>query len=505
MRKPGRWIAFCTALALPCVTVAVGFSSAAAARSPAASPRPNIVFILTDDQRYDTVTPQFMPNVWSQLVEHGLYFKNGFVTRSECCPSRASILTGQYAHNHGVLTNATTGEYAHGAFPAFKDKSSVATWLQSAGYRTGLVGKYFNFYGSCSPWLCPDITDPRKYSKTYVPPGWDTFRAITNGGQAMTYFDSLNVDGKVVDYPKYTGIPRDRMYHPENYMTTVLENHALDFIGKSATDSRPFFLYFAPNSPHALYLPADQDQSAFSGLSPFRPPSFNEADMSDKPDWLRSAWLNVGQVDKIRQLQLQTNLAVDRAVGDIVEKLRRLGKLDNTYIFFTSDNGYMWGEHRLSEGKLVAYEESVRVPLVVRGPGVRQGESSALAANIDFAPTFAELARATPTLAVDGRSLTPIFSGLPTVWRSDLLLEHWAEPLSPPSFKALRTTHYKYVEYDSPTAAIKRELYDLRVDPYEMRNLVADNSAPPDLVQRLSARVSQLAKCAGQSCRAEAP
>ncbi len=435
--------------------------------------RPNIVLILSDDQRLDSFTREFMPNVWSLLVDQGLTFNNAFTTRSQCCPARASILTGQYPHNTGVFTN----NYPYGGFGGYmgngKEESNIAYWLKDAGYRTGLIGKYLNGYGGGGDggaWL----------GDTYVPKGWDTFHAFTHGAghKGPDYYCYwLNEDGEAHFYagdPEYKGDPQNcdekgdnsdlADYDRRQYSTNVLARHSLEFIEKASSDSRPFFLHFSPFAPHSPSTPAPDDVDRFEGNRDYRQDSFNEEDVSDKPAWVQDRHVidEEGEADLDRKWlkQLRSTWAVDQAVGGIVGKLDDVGELDNTVIVYISDNGYLLGEHR-AEKKRAAYEESIRVPLTVRGPGVQRGSSDLIASNIDLAPTFAELAGITPDDPtfdlIDGRSLAPILEGRAVNWRSDLLVEHWwyEGDSKIPTFKALYTQDgsqpgYKYVRYESP-------------------------------------------------------
>jgi N-acetylglucosamine-6-sulfatase len=409
------------------------------------STRPDIVLILTDDQRWDTLWA--MPNVQSLLVDHGVTFANAFVVNSLCCPSRSSILTGDYSHTTGVYSNGG----AHGGFGAFHDGSTIATWLHAAGYDTGLVGKYLN--GTPGG---------------YVPPGWDRWNAIVmQPPQGNYYYDFRLTSGKRVR--EYGGDAGD-------YSTTVLANHAVQFI-RSARG--PMFLYFAPWAPHGAPIPPPGDELAFSNLPPFRPPGFNEPDVSDKPAYIREQDpfnpYQVNQIDEYRRAQYQSLLGVDQAVGRIVSALRATGRLDHTMIVFMSDNGLAWGEHRW-HNKQTPYEESIRVPMVISYPPLTSNPRtvSQMALNIDLAPTFARLAGVEPP-AHDGQSLLGLLRGDASGWRTSFLVEHatgrgreWI-----PAYCALRTTDALYVVNQTG----EREYYDLDTDPGELSNLAGDPAA----------------------------
>ncbi len=434
--------------------------------------RPNIILIVTDDQ--DVATLAQMPRLQNLLVQQGTTFENMFVTYPLCCPSRASILTGQYPHNTDILGNHPP----LGGFAKFRDGeregSTVATWLQSAGYRTALFGKYLNGYTA--------------RQSSYKPPGWDEWYAslghyfgyrISENGEPIAYGDS-----------------------PEDYETDVLTRKVIAFIeGGEANDAQPFFVYFAPYAPHAPAIPAPRHEGAFAHVSAPRPPSFDEADVSDKPPAVRRlSPLNGRQVERIDadyRRRLESLLAVDEAIETLIDSLARHGELDRTYVFFTSDNGFHLGQHRLRRGKNQVYEEDIRVPLIVRGPGVPAGVSLPhLVLNIDLAPTFAEMARTAPGHMVDGRSLAPLVverAPPPEQWRQDFLIEIYRP--SGDAIRALRTTDMLYAEY----ASGPRELYDLTADPFQLEN--SCETADPDRLRQLSARLATLASCSGEACR----
>jgi arylsulfatase A-like enzyme len=456
----------------------------AAGTAPAQpAPRPNIVLIVTDDQ--DVRSLQQMPKTRDLLAEQGATFSNFVVSTPGCCPSRASILRGQYTRNHEVLfSDGPNG--GHETFRALgHERSTLATWLQDRGYRTAMVGKYLNGYG--------------EDGGTRVPPGWDEWYAATS----LRYFDyELVENGRIVRY----GNER------KDYLTDVLSAKALEFVNGAAQGNRPFFLYLAPRAPHGPATPAPRHKKRFEGAKAPRTASFNEADVSDKPQYVRDSKRltrnETRQLDALYRNRLRTLLAVDEMVADLIQSLRDAGVLDDTYIFFTSDNGYLLGEHRRAE-KGMPYEEAIRVPLLVRGPGVRRGEIADLAANIDLAPTIAELTGAALPDFVDGRSLAPLLEGRsPPAWREVTLVEAFGrdeviaaleighEPNNPP-FKALRLVDRVYVEY--PRSG-ERELYDLRADPLQLENLAGD-PAHADEIERLSAWLAALLNCTGEECR----
>ncbi|CAN5185625.1 hypothetical protein BH20ACT24_BH20ACT24_09560 [soil metagenome] len=423
------------------VAVVIAYRARPAPTSVETDARPNIVLIVTDDQRWDTLS--VMPNVRRLLGGRGVTFENAFVTTALCCPSRASILTGQASRHTGVHRN----DVPDGGAPAFDDDSTLATWLSDAGYETALIGKYLNNY---------DLLGP-----TYVPPGWDDWHAVTGRPEISFYGYSLNENGRVVRYGN----------RPEDYSTSVLTDRAVAFI-RQATG--PFLLYFAPIAPHLPARPAPEDEGRLAGIDPWRPPSFDEGDVSDKP-WagtfpsLTDAERATTDADRVAMLE--SLLAVDRGVAEIVRTLEARGELEDTLFVYTSDNGYFWGEHRMS-GKVWPYEEAIRVPLVVRGPGVRDpGRTEpGLALNIDLAATVSEAAGVTPGLPQDGRSLMPLLRGEAAGWRDAFVVEFLG--VAPPPFEAIRTETHLYVEYRNGW----RELYDLRADPLELENRAEDPS-----------------------------
>lgn len=398
---------------------------------------PNVVIVLTDDQRWDTLSA--MPTVQSELVAKGVTFSNAFVVNPLCCPSRASILTGKYSHSTKVYTN--------GGFRLFDDSSTLATWLRKAGYRTGFFGKYLN-----------------SYAGTYVPRGWSRWVAFTPSNVDNYLGYRLNVDGSLV--------PRGSL--PGDYSTDVLAAEAESFIREDATG--PFFALFAPYSPHNPATPAPRHARAFPGLQPWRPASYNEPNVSDKPAWVRDQQQlspeSQTSLDGFRARQLRSLLSVDDAVGRLLDVLAETGRLEDTLVILMSDNGLLWGEHRLT-GKQAPYEESIRVPLVVRfdrlATGTRTETRQAL--NVDVAPTVAALAGVAAPGA-EGRSLVPLLQNRSVDWRGEFLVESLRSGPNAdvPTYCAVRGRRYAYVAYGTR----EEELYDLAVDPRQLDNRTAD-------------------------------
>jgi arylsulfatase A-like enzyme len=426
------------------VVLVVACTSGAPLPPPTATPppgvagRPNILLILTDDQ---TLTEMgHMATVRSELAGKGMTFRNGFVVNPLCCPSRTSILTGRYSHSTGVYRNIPPG----GGFQTFgsQDRSTIATWLQQDGYQTALIGKYLNGY----------------VTPSYVPPGWNTWKAFSSTGY-VNY--TISDQGRTVRYPG----------SPTTYSTTVLGDDAVRFIA-SVAPGTPLFLYFAPKAPHAPATPEAKYAHALPDLPLSRPPNYNERDVSDKPAWLRNTRpltpAELASNDAFVLHQNQTVLSVDDQVRAILDALAATGRLSNTFIVYTSDNGLENGSHRLLY-KGVPYEESVHVPLIIRYDPITKLHatgSDVLALNVDLAPTFAAVA-GIPAPGAEGSSLLPILEGRPVKWRDVFVIEHVIEVTNGvPTFCAVRTARYKYVLYGGG----EEELYDLQTDPYELQS-----------------------------------
>ena len=424
-----------------------GSGHAHASATPARPHRLNVVVIVSDDERVEG--NKVMRNVQA-LGKHGVTFANYHVTTSECGPSRASILLGEYAHHTGVLAN-----FGPHSYPAFDSTSDLPVWLHAAGYRTGLVGKYLNDY----------TLDGHHV----VPRGWDDWQAIDSVPEEKYYDYTLNEGGRLVHYGS----------QPSDYSTTVLTQKALGFIRAAKS---PFFLYFAPVAPHLPATPAPGDAGRLRDLRPLDEPSLDERNISDKPwAFLHSRRLNgkaLAYTDQVREHQLESLLALNRSVGEIVATLRQRKLLDRTVILYTSDNGFLWGEHRLG-GKLWPYEESTHVPLIVRTPW-RAGNGSVNEApvlNIDLASTIGRLAGIQPGVPQDGYDFEPFLHGRTEPWRKAFVIEYLGPSElttgGPPPYIAVHTRRYLYVEYRRGW----RELYDLRSDPWELRNLAGDSAS----------------------------
>lgn len=438
---------------------AAAVAAAAPARKHAADQRLNVVLILSDDERSDGT--MVMKNVRNLLADHGTTFTDMHVTTSMCGPSRASILTGQYAHHTGVLEN-----FGPHSYPAFTEESNdLGVWMHRAGYETGLVGKYVNSY-----------TDA--YVDHRIPPGWDDWQVMDSVPMEAYYNYSLNDNGSLVHYGN----------KPSDYSTTVLTNKAVNFIHQAR---HPFFLYFAPVAPHLPAIPAPKDQGKLENIAPIHSPAFNQRNIGKEPwrFWHKGLLSAAAQlyINHVRIRQEESLLALDRSVHSVVQALKARHELNHTVILYTSDNGFLWGEHRLG-GKIWPYQESTHVPLIVRTPWTHSAQrNNQPVLNVDLAPTISALAGVKPGLPEDGRSFVPLLHGQRVPWRHAFLVEYLGHDLlrqgGPPPYEAVQTRRNLYVEYKNGW----RELYNLRKDPWELNNIAADRATKP-----LQARLSQI-------------
>lgn len=502
---------------------------------PAPPGAPNILFILTDDMRLDELA--YMPKLKRLLTDQGATFSNYFVNVPVCCPSRVTTLRGQYAHNTGVEQNGGANGGFYTAYTLGVEQSTIATWIQQNGYRTGLFGKYLNGY-------------PSGAKLRYVPPGWSDWRSPISGFPDSGFNYTINENRELVQYGS----------QPEEYATDVYATLVDQFIRDSVTQGTPFFAYLAVHAPHIPAVPAPRHANLFPGIEAPRTPNFNERDVSDKPEYIASLpRVSVGsreRIDNLFRLRIQTLQAVDDAIEKLYGTLQATGQLDNTYIVFASDNGFHLGNHRMPAGKQTPYEEDIHVPLIVRGPGIAAGTViNQIAGNTDLAPTFAQMAQVVPPDFMDGRSLLPLLQGTPpTMWRQVFLIDTWrlikmaplppstdeapsstGEPLDSgtgvtlnevaqsatlgddeaailaasqsasavpmpkvigdiPEYHGIRGRGFVYIEYEDGF----KEFYDLLADPYELDNLAGQLDAASQ--QALSERVSRLTTCQGAAC-----
>src|SRR5438046_4253631 len=461
------------------------------------APKPNFVIILSDDQRWDTVdathqSPKrpgyVMPNVKKELTDSGVTFTAGHVTTSLCCPSRTSILTGEYAHRTGIHDNSPPD----GGAEVFDDHCTLARWLKAQNYQTGFVGKYLNGYASLSP--C-------------IPPGYDDWHVQV---QVKYYEYDLNDNGVITHFDSQEA----------DYSGDVMTQRAVDFIHGNPP-SKPFFLHLSQKAPHGPATPAMRHIGLFDGIAPFRPPNY-AAVPTNGPAWVQAlTWDTRGcdtcpankkcdacETDKFRQMQLESLQAVDEGVGAIMQALRDIGEDDNTLVVYLGDNGFSWGSHRWKP-KQCPYEECMHVPMIMRYPPLVTAPriDDRFVLNIDLAPTFVELAGAVvpPTHTINGASVVPLLAGGPAPWRDDMRNEHWNGQIPTNGLvkqgrcsattSTICTTSadcsggqacymWKYIEYVTGES----ELYNNTTDPYELTsetNNAADAAVKAALVTRL--------------------
>ena len=458
MRKLIKFLAFSILLA------SLGCTSA----PREADTRPNIIIIMTDDQPYYTIDK--MPTLSEEITSKGIKFTNAYFTTPLCCPSRASILTGQYAHNHGVRSN----QPPLGGAAKFKDGDTIATEFKNAGYKTAYIGKYLNYYKSLSP-------------LGYVPPGWEY------------WFSFLNIE-VIQDYGYYYNLATSEQgfvdHNNTEYGTSITTDKAVEFI--SQYPEYPFLLYVSYFSPHTPYLPEEKYSQSFSPGDLTYLPNFNEEDISDKPSWMMNYEpVNPAKAEEAKLALLRSLMSVDEGIGKILQELEKNNIRDNTVILFLTDNGISMGEHRLFKDKRFPYEENIKIPLLISYPKLITAprEENRFVLNIDIAPTLYEIAGIPIPSSVDGESFLPLILGTAVKWRTFFLAEHWAEPAGSdptpqqfsPTFNLIRDQNWKYIEY--VTGEI--ELYDLDIDPYELNNLAKKNKFQ-ELIQTLKFKLDAM-------------
>jgi arylsulfatase A-like enzyme len=532
----------------------------------AGAQRPSFVVIQTDDQTLDELSATFtapggvpieaMPYTRALIANRGVTLSRYYVTYPLCCPSRVTLMTGRYAHNHHVRGNVPP----EGGYTGFSVRQSfthnIATWLQGAGYRTIHVGKFLNGYGD----------QPFDDGKT-VPPGWSAWHSVLNSDTNHYFYgytlnDNGSIDGPFGD----PGNAETREYgevddfgcplaplngKPCLYETDVLSRIAAEEVAGTPSTT-PFYLQLDYTAPHGDFRkpagpePAPRDYESFAGapLPHSRSQGVNEGNVADKPRFIReAAYLSPSELHTYRiyyQKALESLRSVDAGVKQVIDTLGSLHRLRNTYIIFTSDNGFFYGEHRLTGGKFLAYEPSTHVPFLMRGPGIKPGSSTGeLAANIDIAPTVLELAGVEPDKSVDGRSLMPYIGDTGLRTRRPILFESFVEtsdveengggpPAAPPTvaagqtgggpsvnqrpkakasitappkdYEGIRLGPYKYIEWPDG----EKELYDINKDPYELYNKARDPNLFP-IRAFLHNQLTRLEECSGNSCREAAP
>ena len=445
--------------------------------APSLAARPNVVVVMTDDQ--SVAQMDYMPTVRKLITRQGTTFENSFTVFPFCCPSRGAFFTGQYPHNNGVRD---AFDRQRDNYLSLDPSETLPVWLKRAGYRTGHIGKYLNGYGK----------GPGIRGRLEVPRGWVDWVAPIDHTE-FRYLDyTLNENGKVVEYGS----------GPAEYQTDVLADRAVEFLHEAAPARRPFFLSFAPVAPHverggscdsvANPRPALRFRNLFSSERAPRTPAFDEEDVSDKPSLVRSfPAVDKDCVDMIWRSQLGALQSVDEAVGRIFNQVRKSGELNRTLFVFTSDNGLLHGQHRQTAAKRLPYEESIKVPLVIRGRGFKAREvRPEMVTNIDLTATILEETGANPAAGhqLDGRPLL-------STERTEVLIEEGF-------WEAIRTREAIYVRWRDPETLVptgEEELYDLQADPDQLQSLHADPAAAP-LRQALLDRLVQASGCVGSAC-----
>lgn len=426
-----------------------------------------MIFILTDDHRYDAMgflkgQPFLRTPHLDSLARDGAHLKNAFVTTALCSPSRATILTGVYAHRHRIVDNNTAIPPGTRFFPGL---------LQKAGYRTAFVGKWHMGNGGDAP-----------------QPGFDHWVSFRGQGTYLPSKDGLNVDGKKVPQ--------------KGYITDELTDYALDWVGKQPKE-QPFFLYLSHKAVHADFLPAERHKGMYARETFVQPKTMAAEGQyaQHRPMWARNqrnSWHGVDfpyhsdlDIGEYYKRYAETLMGVDDSVGRVLEALRQRGQLDSTLIVYMGDNGFAFGEHGLID-KRTAYEESMRVPMLARCPELFGGGRTVeqVVANLDIMPTVLDAAGTTAPAGLDGRSFLPLLQGKPTEWRDSLLYEYYWEHNYPqtPTIHALRTDRYKYIRYHGVWDI--NELDDIKEDPIESNNLIFSEKHQA-VVKEMNARLFQ--------------
>ena len=492
-------------LVLPALLIAAGAPAAATATT---SERPNVIVVVTDDQPDSTLTPGTMPNVTRLIARPGSRFTSSVVPTPLCCPSRSAFLSGEFGHNNGVLWNV----------PGYRDlrekANTLPVWMRRAGYRTAHVGKYLNGYR----YTVPDPARPA--------PGWSEWHTVLD--PTSYYSAPFSDDGRL----------HESGTAPRDYTTSIINRDAVRMIRRYGAGRRPLFMVVDQFAPHRSGgpsrvpacaapgpEPAVRDAGAFSAAPLPRPPSFNEPDASDKPSFIRDrdpyGPEQIANLERTYRCSLASLQAVDRGVAGIWRELGRIGQRRNTALFFTSDNGLYFGEHRLSFEKIVPYRESLDVPLAIRlpGPPTGTGPIDRLVANVDLPATILDLAGAEPCRThsdcrtLDGRSLVGLLRGRSAGWPADRAVPleldtggHPADPHSSCVYEGVRTAGSIYLHHSSIadgsgtcSPGDESELYDLEDDPGQLTNLlsppVGPAAATPEMF--LAARAAKLSTCAG--------
>jgi arylsulfatase A-like enzyme len=427
--------------------------------------RPSFIVVIDDDLNTRSLVE--LPDLVGLVGESGTDFHCAFATTPLCGPSRVSFLTGRYAHNHGITDNLS----AASKFSAAGDSDCLPVWLHRAGYRTGLIGKYLTNYQDAA----------------YIPPGWTSWYSVLGRFEEMRVSDN----GTETLCPGHTAITYGE--RAESFLT-------------GTPPTQPFFLWIGVNAPHDPPEVEPRYEAEFASAVLPRPPSFN-AFGRNEVDWLAAkppltpeqiAAAEVNHRDRLRAM-----LSVRDLLARLIASLQAIGRLDSTYIVLTSDHGYHQGQHRMLPGKMTPFDEDIRIPMMVRGPNVTAGQvRTELVANIDLAPTIAELARAARPAWVDGRSFAALLGAEPVVWgRRQVGIEAWGtrsrNPVIPgaPDYFGLRSELYRFVEY----ATGETEWYRLDLDPHELKN--KPRAANPDNFDSLRRTAARIRACSGEECR----
>ena len=456
----------------PILTIVVGLVWAGMAQAQ----HPNIVVIMVDDMAQHMLNRT--PLIRNVLGNAGTTFNQAIDEFALCCPSRATFLLGEYAHNHGIEANIG----ARGGWLRFRSQEgqTIAVKLQNAGYRTAMIGKYVNGY--------PDRSAPR-----HVPPGWDNWVALRDFHDMS---DSPIVRNGVLE-------------NLSGYQTDVMTAEAQNFITSTSQANVPFFVWLSFSAPHQPSTPAARHANLFANVSAPRTPAFNEQDVSDKPSFLQLPKLSsskIAEADNIYRLQIRSLQAVDEAVRSIINHLQSEGELSSTYVFFLSDNGFHNGEHRMpwviGGGKQFAYEVDLKIPFLVRGPGVLKGRvnNRHIVGNVDLPVTIMEIASLrSAASAMDGRSLLPLMRGQTSAsWRQSFPIVRYRDQFQPEfsSYFGVRTNRYTWVEWANGA----RELYNHVQDPHNLNNL-ASVANLANVRSMLSTITNRLSNCVAQGCR----
>jgi N-acetylglucosamine-6-sulfatase len=494
--------------------------------SSAANSKPNVIMFTTDDQTFRDLTA--MPKTQALIGNAGANFLHAYASDPLCCPSRVTVQTGDYAHNTGVLGNTPP----QGGYQSFNDKNDLPVWLQADGYRTIHIGKMPNGFGA------PEVGGP-----TYVPPGWGPFAGGVGPSSRGEFY------GFIGPPSSYTGFTLDengveKTFSADDYSTSVYADLAVDRIDNhlSHFPDSPLYMQVQFFAPHDPATPEPKYENAFATAPLPIDASFNEKNVKDKPAWIKAIRrFGPGLIAKIQtryQHRLETLLSVDDAVEKIVDDLQSRGALANTYLIFTSDQGFMQGQHRLHQGKFVPYEPSVQVPLLIRGPGIPAGsQPRALVWNGDITSTILQMTGATPGLPQDGQSVLP-FAQDPTrkstrpilfetgppgttfepgttaaaagghkrpvkigTYVKNTDLDHTAQiarAIVAPRYRAIRTGRYLLTKY----ADGGREMYDLSLDPLELHSVWKNGLYAP-VKKFLLKRLAKLVHCSAAACNRE--